>query len=351
MSELSESPFVDHLLAAPAGVALLACLEAEQREDVSWFDALKDSTVDAVGHAANSVSEMPFGNLLALAVSSAEELAGPWSGRALLSLPYLYECAPQRRLIAEAVAEYFESRLHRGADLDAQEWWRDRFDVEGASSPGRPLFRDFSEVYGNGEFTHSGLWSVTHPPLEINDDLFSAWDFTRMPVTRWHLPIHAGVRLWNVDHPSDWVRLVETYPKVATRPHSGWELPGPNQFPSDTRMLRSLETQHAVRIETSRHMLPDWHAVAHDFDGVHLSWAGFLTTEGFVSDLSDGGVTMLRYWGSERTLWLRDVFGEPTPLAPPTFSNRFGMDHEIEESQVVVRLAEDRELLTTLLGR
>jgi hypothetical protein len=351
MSDLPKSSFVESLLAAPAGVALLARLEVEEREDVPWFEAPKNSNHDAVRRGAVSVSKMSFGNLLAMAVSSAEHLAGPWSGQALLSLPYLYQCAPQRRLIAEAVAEHFGSQLCHDADLDAQEWWRDGFAVEGEGFPGRPLFKDFSEVYGNGEFTHSGLWTVTHPPLEINDDLFSAWDFTRMPVTRWRLPIHAGVRLWNVDHPNDWVRLVETYPKVATRPHSGWELPGPNQYPSDTRMLRSLETQHAVRVDVSRHVLPDWYAVAHDFDGVHLSWAGFLTTEGFVSDLSEGGVTMLRYWGSERTLWLRNVFGEPTPLAPPTFSNRFGMDHEIKESQVGVRLAEDRAVLTTLLGR
>ena len=67
-----------------------------------------------------------------------------------------------------------------------------------------------------------------------------------------------------------------------------------------------------------RHRLvPDWAAVAADYDGVHLSWGGFLTAEGYVSDLDGGDVTMLRYWFSERTLWLRDVFGEPVPLDAP----------------------------------
>jgi hypothetical protein len=349
MSDLPASSFVENLLAAPAGVALLARLEVEEREDVPWFNALKDSNHEAVRRATDSVSKMSFGNLLAMAVSSAEFLAGPWSGKALLSLPYLYECAHQRRLIAEAVSEHFGSRLHQGADLGAQQWWYVSYAVEGYV--GQPLFRNFSEVYGNGEITRSGLWTVSDPPLEVNDDLFSAWDFSRMPVTRWHLPIHVGVRMWNVDCPNDWVRLVESYPKVATQPHSGWELPGPNQHPSDTKMLRSFENQNAVRMEVDRHVLPDWGAVAHDFDGVHLSWAGFLTAEGFVSDLSAGGVTMLRYWGSERTLWLHDVFGNPAPLAPPTFSNRFGMDHELDESQVEDRRVEDRRVLNTLLGR
>jgi hypothetical protein len=31
---------------------------------------------------------------------------------------------------------------------------------------------------------------------------------------------------------------------------------------------------------------------------------------------------MLRYWSSERTLWLHDVFGAPTPLNPPDLSGR-----------------------------
>ena len=63
--------------------------------------------------------------------------------------------------------------------------------------------------------------------------------------------------------------------------------------------------------------MPDWAAVAAEFDGVHLSWAGFLSAEGYVSDLDGDDVTMLRYWFSERTLWLRDVFGEPIPLEAP----------------------------------
>lgn len=29
---------------------------------------------------------------------------------------------------------------------------------------------------------------------------------------------------------------------------------------------------------------------------------------------------MLRYWGSERTLWLHDVFGEPQTTDPPSLS-------------------------------
>lgn len=33
-----------------------------------------------------------------------------------------------------------------------------------------------------------------------------------------------------------------------------------------------------------------------------------------MSDLPRNDAAMLRYWFSERTLWLADVFGEPEPL-------------------------------------
>ena len=124
-----------------------------------------------------------------------------------------------------------------------------------------------------------------------------------------------GARIYEIRRPADWNHLVEMYPHRATQAHAGWELPGPNQYPSDTRALRRLNGQRAVRVEPVAHQLPDWTAISADYDGVHLSWAGFLTTEGTVSELPNGAVTMLRYWGSERTLWLRDVFGEPRSLS------------------------------------
>ncbi len=102
-----------------------------------------------------------------------------------------------------------------------------------------------------------------------------------------------------------------------------------------------------------RHVLPDWDAVASEYDGVRLSWAGFITTEGFVSDLGDHGATMLRYWSSERTLWLRDVFGEPDPLEAPLLtgnvSDAVGIDvtHGGNED----RAASDREDIAVKLNR
>jgi hypothetical protein len=291
---------------------------------------------------------MSFGKLLSWVVSAAEDLAGPWSGRSLEELPLCYRLASERRPIAVDLSERFGRRLHHGADHDGQEWWES---PQPDGYVAKPLFTDFSHVYGNGEFAWDGLWTVTDPPPEVHDDLISAWDYLSGTTSRWRLPVRTDARVWNINGPADWVRLVETYPKVATEPHSGWELPGPNQHRSDIEQLLLVPHQHAVRIDVEHHVLPDWDAVARDFDGVHLSWAGFLTTEGYVSDLSDGGVTMLRYWGSERTLWLRDVFGEPTPLDAPHLSGTYcgivGVDASRDES----RRERDLQTLTSLLGR
>ena len=334
---------------APAGVALLARLEVSQRVDIPWFGWPKDSKLDAVESAASSIWEMPYGELLNVAVSAAARLAGPWSGDALVALPYLYQQAAQRRQIAEAVSERFLADLYRGADFGAQQWWHE--EPHGSTRVAAPCFTDYSNVYGNGEFTWSGLWTVTDPPPEVHDALISAWDFFGQPTSRWLLPVRPSARVWNIDGPEDWARLVESYPKVATRPHAGWELPGPNQHPSDSAMLRSIVAQNAVRIETGAHVLPDWVGVAADFDGVHLSWAGFLTSEGYISELDSGGVTMMRYWGSERTLWLHDVFDEPEPLPAPALTGSIGGSVGRDASSDDERQTSDRSIITTLLGR
>ncbi len=259
---------------------------------------------------------MSSGQLLSAALEAAESIAGPWSGGAPDSLALAYTKAPARVAIAEALQDRFADDLLGSSEPALQQCWiTDTKEWEPVAR-----FRDFDRVYSNGEFVWDGFWTVTDPPPEIHDDLISAWEMMPGPITRWLLPVRPDTRLWTIDHPSDWVRLVESYPKAASQGHLGWELPGPNQHMAEIRGLCAVETQHAARAGSVHHVLPDWGAVASEYDGVHLTWAGFVTTEGFVSDLADGGVTMLRYWGSERTLWLRDVFGIPEPLVSPKLS-------------------------------
>ena len=348
VSELSASSLVAALLAAPAGVALLAQLEAAQRGTVVGFEPPADSDPAAVALAAERAPAMSFGELLSCAVSAAGFLAGPWMPGAPESLSRAYLLGPSRRPIAEAVVARFGPELFGRVRLDGQQWWYSSGHEEFLRS--RPAFADFGDVYGNGEFPWNGLWTVTDPPSAVHDDLFAAWEFGPGPASRWRLPVRPGARVWEIATPLDWVRLVESYPKPAPGPHYGWELPGPNQHVPQIDELLGVPDQHAARVSRTAHLLPDWAAVARDYDGVHLSWAGFLTTEGFVSDLPDGGVTMLRYWSSERTLWLADAFGDPVPLPQPVLSG-IGENHGADASRDLRRRDRDLAVLRARLGR
>ena len=306
-----ESEFFEALTRSPAGVALLGRLEARQRDDSPW-SVPDEVSLTAVDAAVAELETMPFGTFLAVALKAGYGAAGPWSGSAMEELDRAHANAGPRWPIAEAVVRRFSTQLHTVVEAQGQEWWQ--------CGHSRPLDEvmdaDFDDVYGNGEFPWAAVRTVTQPPAECHDALLTVWEFDDEPITRWALPIADDRRVYEVHRPEHWVSLVERYPKAARRSHAGWELPGPNQHVP--RSASERWGPHVVRHAISRHVLPDWSAVARDFDAVHLSWAGWLTTEGFISDLPSGGVTMLRYWFSDRTFWFRNVFGAPEQLAPPT---------------------------------
>lgn len=70
------------LLDAPAGAALLAQLEINQRVDVALFEFPPDSDPDAVARAVRWLGDRPFGDLAACIVDAAENIAGPWTNGA-----------------------------------------------------------------------------------------------------------------------------------------------------------------------------------------------------------------------------------------------------------------------------
>ncbi|MCP4227917.1 MAG: hypothetical protein GY773_31610, partial [Actinomycetia bacterium] len=110
------------------------------------------------------------------------------------------------------------------------------------------------------------------------DALVKVWELDA-ETSRWHMAIDDTVRIFEVTGPNDWERLVRDYPGVGEI-NQGWELPSQNQ--GDVSALESVPGQRAMRTEMRRFRVPDWNAVAEDWDGVHLTWGGFLTTEGLV---------------------------------------------------------------------
>jgi hypothetical protein len=297
---------VDDVLAAPAGVALLARLEAEVREDGQWWEA-PAPTADGVAAAVAWVHAASVGELLGRALDAAAFRVGPWIVEAPGYAASAYLDAAVRRPIAEAVVERFGARLEADLDVERQQLWR-------TPSTPRARFSAYDRVYCCGEFPWDAERTVTDPPAELHDELTEVWEMriADEPVTRWRLPVRPGARVHEIHRPDDWASLVARFPHRAPA-HGGWELPGPNQHAAELGALLAVPGQRAARTGVAVTM-PDWAAVAEAYDGVHLSWAGFLTAEGCVVDLPDGSVTMLRYWASERTFWLHDAFGDPQPF-------------------------------------
>lgn len=70
-----------------------------------------------------------------------------------------------------------------------------------------------------------------------------------------------------------------------------------------------------------------------------------------MSNLADGGATMLRYWSSERTMWLEDVFGDPEPLDAPELTGRLsGTVGLAVSSRDQMHLERHRAEICTTLG-
>jgi hypothetical protein len=147
----------------------------------------------------------------------------------------------------------------------------------------------WSPPLGSGVFTTTGpVGSLAAVGIactvdSAGEDQFRIWDIV----------IGSRARIWNVTSPDDWQRLTARYPRdvTASRRHD-W---------------------HRMTGRDGRWVLPDWPRVARDWDGVHLSIAGFITASGPAIEVGDAA-TVLVGWDPDQTLWLTDVFTSAAPL-------------------------------------
>ncbi|MFP5019879.1 serine/threonine-protein kinase [Pseudonocardia phyllosphaerae] len=94
-------------------------------------------------------------------------------------------------------------------------------------------------------------------------------------------------RILEIDDPGDWAGLARRHPVDVTSEHGhDWDevtgRPGP-----------------WVR--------PDWSRVAEEYDGVHLTVTGYLSTAGRAIDIGDGRAAVLAGWDPDQTYWLTDA--------------------------------------------
>ena len=106
------------------------------------------------------------------------------------------------------------------------------------------------------------------------------------------LAVAGTARVYEIDGPAAWQHLVTAYPRTATATYrhtwawTGWD---------------------------GEWLVPHWAAAARDWDGIHLTVAGYLTTAGRVLPMAIAR-TLLAGWNPDETHWLADVI---TPCGDP----------------------------------
>jgi len=125
--------------------------------------------------------------------------------------------------------------------------------------------------------------------------------------------------------------LVAQHPATATPGQGTWNVPNnQSQLPSDHPIF-SVPNQRAAITQHDGHLVPDWTSVAAQYSGIHLSWGGWITSEGCVHLDDQNRLSMVRYWLSDRTFWLQDVCGEPQPLPRPNIDQKGSPTQEQDE--------------------
>lgn len=110
-------------------------------------------------------------------------------------------------------------------------------------------------------------------------------------------------RVLEIGGPDDWARLVADHPLPVTssRRHDWWRATGWD----------------------GAWALPDWPSVAQQWDGVHVSVLGYVSTAGVAVEVGGGVRTLLAGWDPGRTWWLTDVV---TGLGDPVLWSSYSLD-------------------------
>jgi hypothetical protein len=144
----------------------------------------------------------------------------------------------------------------------------------------------------------TGHWWSTPTPL--------------LPTTTRALPGVGSVNLlWEED--SFGQRDAIVWPVRATRPPRIYEIDSPQawtdlvaRYPLDLTWSRRHDWYNVTH-QDRRWCIPDWAAVGREFDAVHLTVLGYLTTATRLLELDDCSATLLAGWNPDQTWWLTDT--------------------------------------------
>ena len=314
----------EELLAGPRGrdLCLTALCDISAEPDL-WDLVTKAGDVagltDAVAAAdlatvAASSDPLAYFDVLCGMVSTAVYWQNPWDvaderrlarpdiRSALLPVASAILSAPGLRWWAAPVdlaRQYFVQFLGDRGYPDSYE-----LDLSGAAAGLARWSADDDE--GSGHWWASPVWHLPHTfplvdvaglvGLPMLEDT-SGWVRARS----WTLRPAAAARVYEVTGQDAWAQLV-------------------NRYPHDVTRSRSKPWGATTGLE-SRWLIPDYAAVAADWDGVHVSLLGYLASAGAAMAV-EGGHTVLAGWEPHATWWLTNS------LAPAGLPQDWAEDDE-----------------------
>ena len=227
------------------------------------------------------------------------DVLNPWSDAAVLEREVALDRGTHLEPLAREVAAH-----------PASQWWLDPCDTSRQmlptdrssdpqpERPGEPThvkWEDYAQRPANGRTTSTLCGDVSSIDVAIERSLDDWMGVDQ----RSHAIVDQGASVFEITGPADWHALCAAAPRVNKQRNS----------PAGKGTL-----------------VPDWRRVAEEYDGVHLTFAGLLTTP-FVRVTSTVGVTMLWSWDVEHTTWVTDVVRPGAPLPASDIGRSGRIEH------------------------
>jgi hypothetical protein len=288
-----------------AGPAELAGELAAAVDQIDWAQVMAHmGDLDLVGPLAESVSSARFWQG---PDTEDQALAHPEVADTLRPVAHAVTGAPAARWwsggLDPGTQQYTESLLGNdegpplsGASSRLATWLAATREEErsAAERPADPAAPNSGEWWSSP--TGAGLADTTRAlpgagPLQ----LFAMEDCPGWAEVRcWPVTPDRPARICEVTGPDDWVALVARYPLEVTksRRHDWWRVTG----------------------WAGTWLMPDYAAAAADYEAIHLTVGGYLTTSGRALALNDAR-SMLAGWDPDKTYWLADVLAGAGPPA------------------------------------
>jgi hypothetical protein len=281
---------------------------AELAERLDEFSQTPVAAALFVRAAQNGLDPDDLANPQTVSVLASRAICelNPWAGDggpAAARREAVQAARSQRGLIADVLADernaWWGAPLHREGQLLLTGRKSARVDPMRIAVPFGPVagWETYAQKPGSAVITSTELPVPDDAPIRsgAHAELCCGcgdWD-VRYPVELHRLHAAPDARVYEVHSAADWHALAEGYGDPAT------------QEGSDHNLFESAGLVNGLA--------PTWSAVAADYDGVHLSFAGLLTAL-YVPIGSPGigptgiGTTTLWAWAWECTFWVRSVF-------------------------------------------